>query len=72
MDAVPNDFENALKANGLDEFFSGCTGPHRREYLQWIQGAKRPETRAQRIQQAVKMISKKRAEEAARLKKKSP
>jgi len=71
MKEVPKDFEDALKANGLDEFFSGCTGPHRREYLQWIQGAKRPETRAGRIQQAVKLIAEKRAEEASRLKKKS-
>ena len=66
---LPKDFADALKASGLDEFFSDCTGPHRREYLNWIAGAKRPETRKKRIQQAMKMLSDKRAEEAARAKK---
>jgi uncharacterized protein YdeI (YjbR/CyaY-like superfamily) len=66
---LPKDFAGALKESGLAEFFSGCTGPHRREYLKWIAGAKRPETRRARILQAVKMLSDKRAEAAARAKK---
>jgi len=36
MDDTPKDFADALKAGGLDEFFSGCKGPHRREYVKWI------------------------------------
>ncbi len=68
MTDMPKDFTDVLKENGLDEFFSGCTGPHRREYLNWITGAKRPETRKQRIQKAVKMLSARRAEESARSK----
>ena len=70
MADIPKEFAGALKISGLDEFFADYTGPHRREYLNWITGAKRPETRMKRIAQAVKMLSAKRAEEAARSKKK--
>jgi uncharacterized protein YdeI (YjbR/CyaY-like superfamily) len=69
MSDTPKDFSDALKAARLDDFFADCTGPHRREYLQWIAEAKRPETRQARIKKAVEMLSQKRAEEAARLKK---
>ena len=71
MNDLPQDISEALKAGGLENFFAGCTGPHRREYLQWIAAAKRPGTRQARIEKAVTMLSAKRAEEAARLKKKS-
>jgi uncharacterized protein YdeI (YjbR/CyaY-like superfamily) len=69
MPALPKDFAEALKENGLHEFFLDCTGPHQREYLKWISEAKRPEARQKRIQQAMKMISTKRREESARLRK---
>jgi uncharacterized protein YdeI (YjbR/CyaY-like superfamily) len=69
MTGPPKDIVDALKESGLDEFFSGCTGSHRREYVKWISEAKRPETRTHRIQQAMKMLSAKRAEETARSKK---
>jgi len=65
---IPKDFSDALKEGGLDDFFSGCTGPHRREYLKWITEAKRPETRKERIEKTVKMLSIKYAEELARSK----
>lgn len=70
MTDAPKDFSDALKQAGLDEFFSECTGPHRREYLKWVGEAKRPETRASRIQQSMKLLSQKRSEEAARSKRK--
>jgi len=66
----PGDFNEALKRAGLVEFFSGCTRPHQREYLKWIDETKRPETRQARIAKAVKMLSDKRAGEKARPKKK--
>jgi uncharacterized protein YdeI (YjbR/CyaY-like superfamily) len=69
MNDVPKDFSAALKTEGLDAFFADCTNAHRREYLKWIEEAKRPETRRQRIAKAVKMILKKSLEEAARSKK---
>jgi uncharacterized protein YdeI (YjbR/CyaY-like superfamily) len=63
---VPKDFAIALKAGRLDDFFAGCTDSHRREYLKWIEEAKRPQTRKKRIELAVIAISAKSAEEAAR------
>ena len=69
MTDIPKDFSDALKERGLDEFFSDCTGSHQREYLKWITGAKRPETRKKRIHRAVKMLSDKRGEKIARSKK---
>jgi uncharacterized protein YdeI (YjbR/CyaY-like superfamily) len=66
MNVVPEDFLTALKQNGLDVFFAGCTAAHQREYLKWIAEAKRPETRKQRIAQAVKMIAAKSVAEPAR------
>ena len=52
MTDMPKDFADALKESGLAEFFSGCTSSHRREYLKWITGAKRPETRKERIKKS--------------------
>lgn len=60
---VPDDLTAALRQAGLAEFFRDCTPAHRREYVQWIVGAKKPETRASRIVQAVKMIAAKKAQE---------
>lgn len=53
MSAPPPDLEAALAKAGLSEFFADCTAAHQREYLKWIGEAKRPETRAARIAQAV-------------------
>lgn len=57
MKNIPQDLCAALKENGLDSFFSNCTAAHRNEYLKWIAEAKCPETRQQRIGNAIKMIS---------------
>jgi uncharacterized protein YdeI (YjbR/CyaY-like superfamily) len=65
-ETLPTDVKEALQAAGLSEFFADCTAAHRREYLRWIGEAKRPETRAKRIAQAMLMIAAKRAEEAAK------
>jgi uncharacterized protein YdeI (YjbR/CyaY-like superfamily) len=63
MKDVPPDLITALQQAGLADFFRDCTEAHRREYVQWIVGAKRPETRARRIAQAAKMIAAKRKAE---------
>ena len=68
---MPSDFAEALKAARLSDFFAGCTNAHRREYLKWIGGAKREETRKERIWKSIKMLSDKRTEENARTKKKA-
>jgi uncharacterized protein YdeI (YjbR/CyaY-like superfamily) len=50
---VPDDFAAELaKAQGARERFDSWAPSHRREYLEWIIEAKRPETRAKRIAEA--------------------
>jgi uncharacterized protein YdeI (YjbR/CyaY-like superfamily) len=64
MAVTPPDLALALTKAGLADFFTGCTASHRREYLQWIDAAKRPETRKRRIDEAVAMLAKKQAGES--------
>ena len=55
--AVPDDLTEAL---GVDaeaaKTFEGLPYSHQRSYTDWIESAKRPETRERRIQQAVEML----------------
>ncbi len=47
---VPADLRKALAGDAkVRAFFEGLTPGYRREYVEWIVGAKRPETRAARI-----------------------
>src|ERR671934_620939 len=56
---VPDDFREALAANKKAmQTFDGFAYTHRKEYVQWIESAKRPETRQRRITEAVSRISK--------------
>lgn len=64
------DFDQALKAAGLADFFRACTGPHQNEYLRWLNEAKRAETRRTRVTKAVQMLAAKRADEEKRASKK--
>jgi hypothetical protein len=51
---VPADLAEALAAEpGLREAFDAMSYTHRREWVEAVEGAKRPETRARRIAQAV-------------------
>lgn len=55
---VPGDFKAALNKNkkartGFDNF----SYSHRKEYLQWVTEAKRPETRAKRIKTALQWLA---------------
>lgn len=43
-----------------DHIFRALPESHRREYLQWIDEAKKPETRRRRIVQAAEMVMAKR------------
>lgn len=54
---VPEDLADALAphADALT-FFDGLGYTHRKEYVQWITEAKRPETRRRRIDRAVAML----------------
>jgi bacteriocin resistance YdeI/OmpD-like protein/uncharacterized protein DUF1905 len=52
--AVPDDLAAALACEpGLREAFDGMSFTHRREYVEAIEEAKRPETRARRVQLAL-------------------
>ena len=51
---VPPDLAEALAAEaGLRDAFDGMSYTHRREWVEAVEDAKRPETRARRIAQAV-------------------
>jgi uncharacterized protein YdeI (YjbR/CyaY-like superfamily) len=55
---VPEDLEAALRENPAAEaIFADFPPSCRREYLEWIVEAKRPETRAKRIAQAVEWMA---------------
>lgn len=50
---LPADVREALRSAGVWEAFAGLPPSHRREFLVWIEDAKRPETRRRRIGRAV-------------------
>jgi uncharacterized protein YdeI (YjbR/CyaY-like superfamily) len=55
---VPDDLQAALDANpAAAEFFAGLSGQNRYAVLHRIQTAKRPETRARRIEKFVAMLA---------------
>jgi hypothetical protein len=54
---VPDDLAEALAAEpGLRDAFDAMSYTHRREWVEAVEGAKRPETRARRIAQAVAAV----------------
>jgi len=54
---VPPDLARALKrVPGARKIFDALAHTHRREYLAWIEEAKKPETRERRVAKAVAMI----------------
>jgi hypothetical protein len=53
---VPADLAEALEAAGMREAFDALSFSHRREHVQAIEEAKKPETRARRIAKAVEML----------------
>ena len=55
---VPADFAAAMKASsGAAEHYAAFTPARKWQYVNWIEKAKRPETRAKRIEMAVERIS---------------
>lgn len=53
---VPDDLAAALAAAGGTDAFAALAPSHRKEYVRWITEAKKPETRAKRVAEAVPMI----------------
>ncbi|HUL34716.1 MAG TPA: YdeI/OmpD-associated family protein, partial [Candidatus Eisenbacteria bacterium] len=55
---IPQELSSALKKNKLAaKAFAAFSPGKQREYAEWIAEAKRPETRQQRLTQAIKWIS---------------
>jgi hypothetical protein len=55
---VPTDLKNALAKNKKAQTsFEDFSYSHKKEYIQWITEAKRPETRAERVKTTVKWLS---------------
>lgn len=56
--AVPDDLAAALAAEpGAAAAFAALSFSHRREYVTWVEAAKRPETRARRIAGTVERVA---------------
>lgn len=53
---VPDDLAAALAEAGIADAFAALAPSHRKEYVRWITEAKRPETRAKRVAEAIPMI----------------
>ncbi len=55
---MPKDFAKVLENNeSAKEIFEKLSPSHKREYLEWITSAKREETRENRINKAIEMLS---------------
>ena len=54
--AVPDDFAAALEKAGLREAFDALAFTHRKEHVRAIEEAKKPETRARRIEKAIELL----------------
>jgi len=55
---VPDDLQEAMNAKpGVTAFFSALAYTHRKEYVHWINDAKKETTRLRRIKKAVEMLS---------------
>jgi uncharacterized protein YdeI (YjbR/CyaY-like superfamily) len=56
--AVPHDVQIALHDDpAAGAAFEALPYSHKREYIDWILAAKRPETRTRRIDEALRMIA---------------
>jgi hypothetical protein len=54
---VPPDLEGAISADRTArETFDGLSYTHRKEYVRWIESAKREETRRRRLEKAVELL----------------
>ena len=61
--SVPDDLAAALAdAPEARDFFAHLSYSHKHAYVNWIEQAKKPETRASRVTQTVAMLTEKRAQ----------
>jgi hypothetical protein len=58
---VPDDLAAALAdAPAAAAYFHKLAYSHQREYVRWLEGAKKPETRTRRVQETVLLLTQKR------------
>ncbi len=50
---VPGDFKKLLRENKLEENFDKMSFTHRKEWMLWINDARKPETRQRRMEKAI-------------------
>jgi hypothetical protein len=53
---VPGDLRTALEEGDQQAGFDRLSFTHRREYVEWVEGAKRPETRAKRVAETIRRV----------------
>jgi hypothetical protein len=54
---APEDLARALgKDRAASQAFEGLSYTHRKEYVQWVVEAKKPETRQRRVERTIKML----------------
>jgi bifunctional DNA-binding transcriptional regulator/antitoxin component of YhaV-PrlF toxin-antitoxin module len=54
---IPNDFNELLKENpDLSKFFESLSFTNRKEYIRWIESAKKEETRKNRLDQCIEKL----------------
>lgn len=53
---IPPHLAIEMKRAGVAEFFDSLSYTHRKEYVRWISEAKKEDTRARRIEQAIEML----------------
>jgi len=55
---MPADLARAIKSSPkAAAFFESIPPSAKREFIEWVTGAKRPETRAKRLAESVKMLA---------------
>ncbi len=55
--AAPDDLKKLFADNAAaGDFFHGLSYTHRKEYVRWIEEAKRPETRVRRLDKTIDML----------------
>ncbi len=54
---MPDDLVRALDDAGAREAFDALSYSHQREYVNWVEEAKRPETRLRRVAQTVERVT---------------
>ena len=61
---VPEELSKALRANRIARTsFEGLSYSHRKEYARYVAEAKRPETRAKRVERTIDMLMEKASAE---------